>query len=86
VQKQITYGFENALDYSRDDFNEDGHADHNTSSRMACWVCTGRMPMGLRDLSLGYKVLRKPRHHRCNSQGVAARCLARSGVLKALSF
>jgi len=26
VQEKITYGFENALNDSRDDFHEDGHA------------------------------------------------------------
>ena len=26
VQQKITYGFDNALNYSRDDFHEDGHA------------------------------------------------------------
>jgi hypothetical protein len=26
VKEKIAYGFENALNYSRDDFDEDGHA------------------------------------------------------------
>jgi hypothetical protein len=26
VEKEVPYGFENALNYSRDDFHEDGHA------------------------------------------------------------
>lgn len=26
MKKEVPYGFENALNYSRDDFNEDGHA------------------------------------------------------------
>lgn len=26
MQQKITYGFDNALNYSRDDFHEDGHA------------------------------------------------------------
>jgi hypothetical protein len=26
VKKEVAHGFENALNYSRDDFHEDGHA------------------------------------------------------------
>jgi hypothetical protein len=44
VQEKITDGFENALDYRRDDFNEDGHAT-TIRLRTACWVCAAYKPI-----------------------------------------
>jgi hypothetical protein len=34
VKEKVAYGFENALNYSRDDFDEDGHA---TTIRLIAW-------------------------------------------------
>jgi hypothetical protein len=49
VQEKVTYGLENVLNYSRDDFHEDDMRPQYVFSHDTCWVSTDRNPIPQRD-------------------------------------